>query len=445
MTRPYPPGPASRVPLKLFLDFRRDPLGFIETMQRYGDVSHIKLGGQHVYLLNDPDLIKSALLDTSGRFTKGRALGRARVLLGTGLLTSEGELHTRQKRLMMPAFHRTGIPLYGKAMVDCAHTVMGRWRDGQELDLWTEMMRVTLDIAGSTLFGATLESEAVEISSALSDIIQNFDLISLPGQDLLRHLPLPSSIRFRRAHKRLDEVVYRIIRQRRESGEERTDLLSMLLKARDQDDGSQMTDTQVRDEVMTLFMAGHETTSNALTWCWHLLGENPDCLAKMEEELSRVLGDRRPSAADYPNLKYTEMVFAEALRLFPPAWVVGRRVKNDDSFGGWQVPKMSIVLISQWLMHRDARHWDEPLAFRPERFTAEAKAGRRPFTYFPFSAGPRGCIGEGFAWMEGTLLLAAFAQEWRFEPLPGRPVSPLPQITLRPKQGLKVRLKKRNV
>jgi len=443
MKQVFPAGPRSFVPLKNFLSFRKDPLAFFGQLRSYGEVSHTKLMGRHFFLINDPALIKTVLLDNSGRYTKGPALIRARILLGDGLLTSEGDLHTRQKRLMMPAFHRTHIPHYGEAMVACAEKVMATWQDGQALDLRTEMMKATLDIAGSTLFGASLEGEAVEISRALGAVLRVSGVAGFPGQELLRHLPLPSSVRFHEAHRHLDDLVYRMIQQRRDSSEERLDLMTMLLRAQDADDGSTMTDQQVRDEVMTLFIAGHETTSNALSWCWMLLAQNPGVLAKLEEELAAVLQGRRPTAADYPKLSYTEMVFSEALRLYPPAWAMGRSVKEAHQLGPWHLPKKSLLVMSQWLMHRDPRYWDQPDTFNPERFSPEAKAARLPYTYFPFSAGPRGCIGDGFAWMEGVLLVAAFAQKWRFELQPGQVVLPQPQITLRPKDGLPVVLKKR--
>jgi cytochrome P450 len=256
----------------------------------------------------------------------------------------------------------------------------------------------------------------------------------------MRRLPLPSTLRFNRARTRLDKVIYGIIEERRRSGEDRGDLLSMLLLAQDEEgDGGGMSDLQVRDEAMTIFLAGHETTSNALMWTWYLLAQHPEIFEQLTRELDEVLGDRPPSPADYPRLPYTEMVFAESMRLYPPAWLVGRLAIEDVSLGGFTIPKGAVAIVSQMVTHRDERFWPEPLRFDPLRFTPEAKASRPKFAYFPFGGGPRICIGEGFAWMEGVLLLATLAQRFRVE-LPVRDVVLQPVITLRAKGGIPMRL-----
>jgi cytochrome P450 len=431
------PGPKTWFPLKRVFAFQKDPIALLSRLKEHGDLAQMRMA-LRVFLVSDPELIRQVFLPLSDRMSKGRALERAKILMGDGLLTSEGPLHTRQRRLIMPAFHRGRIALYAAVMIELAAKVRDSWQEGQEIDLRAEMMKLTLDIAGRTMFGATLENEAAAISEALTEVMDRFKLAILPGTMWMRHLPTPGNFRLKRALKRLDAVVYGMIRARRERPEDRDDLLSMLLEAQDEDNANaRMTDTQVRDEVMTLFLAGHETTANALCWTWVQLSQNPAIFEKMRAELKTVLGDRLPTLADYPSLKYTEMVFSESLRLYPPAWIVGRRALEDLELGGYAIPKGSIVVMSQYLSHRDPRYWENPEIFDPERFTPEAKAKRPPLAYFPFGAGPRGCIGEGFAWMEGVLVMATLAQKWRLDLVPGQTIEASPQFTLRPKGSVK--------
>ncbi|HYE16418.1 MAG TPA: cytochrome P450 [Pyrinomonadaceae bacterium] len=440
------PGPRAKWPGGHMLAFRRDPLAFLgRTAREHGDVSQFRVGPQQFFLLNHPDLIRDVLVTHNERFHKGRALQRAKRLLGEGLLTSEGEFHRRQRRLAQPAFHRQRVNSYARVMVEHAARASARWRDREELDISEEMMRLTLSIVGKTLFDADVESDADEVGEALTDVMELFNYLVLPYSELLEKLPLPASRRFRRARARLDAVIYRIIEERRRSGADRGDLLSTLLLAVDEEGGGgRMTNEQLRDEVMTLFLAGHETTANALTWAWHLLAQNPEAETRLHEELDSVLGGREPTAEDVPSLPFTERVVAETMRLYPPAWAIGRLAIEDHEAGGYLVPRGALVLVSQYVTHRDARFFPDPERFDPDRFTPEAKAERPQFAYFPFGGGPRRCIGEGFAWMEATLLLAALAGRWRVRLLPGRTVRTQPLITLRPgKGGVPVRLERR--
>jgi cytochrome P450 len=440
-TQTYPPGPRSFIPGRQLLAFSRDPLAFLTGLARdYGDIAHFGNGTQDFFLLNHPDYVRDVLVTHNADFMKGRGLQRAKRLLGEGLLTSEPPLHRRQRRLAQPAFHKQRVAAYASLVADYAGRLQReRWQDGRALDVAQEMMHLTLAVVGKTLFGTETEAEAEEVSEAVTDTMKSFSRFMLPFVGLLDRLPLPSSRRFRQAKARLDAVIYRIIEERRASGEDRGDLLSMLLQAQDEEgDGGRMTDEQLRDEAMTIFLAGHETTANALTWAWYLLSQHPEAEGRLHEELDAALGGRAPTAEDLPRLSYTEMVLAESMRLYPPAWVLGRRALRDYEVGGYRVPAGSIVLVSQYVMHRDARFFPEPERFDPERFTPEAKSARPQFSYFPFGGGPRRCIGEGFAWMEGVLVLATLAQRWRLRLAPGHPVETQPVVTLRPRHGMRM-------
>jgi cytochrome P450 len=429
-----------------FIAFRRDPLTFLQAASRaLGDVVYFKMGPQNVYLLNHPDYIKDVLVTHNQNFIKGRALQRSKRLLGEGLLTSEGEAHRRQRRLAQPAFHKKRVATYGVMMTDFAERTSARWSDGETLDVSQEMMRLTLGIVGKTLFDADVESEAQEIGESLSALMELFNAMLLPFSELLEKLPLPQNRRFVTAKERLDATIYRMIDERRRTGEDRGDLLSMLLLAQDEEgDGKGMTDQQVRDEALTIFLAGHETTANALTWTWYLLSQNPDVEAKLHEELNSVLkGNRVPTFEDVPKLRYTEMVLAESMRLYPPAWAIGRLALNDYEVGGYKVPAGSLVLMSQYVMHRDERYYQDPTHFDPERWTTEARDSRPTYSYFPFGGGPRRCVGEGFAWMEGILLISSLARNWRMRLVPNHPVETRPVITLRPKHGMRMTLSRR--
>ncbi|HZM27815.1 MAG TPA: cytochrome P450 [Gemmatimonadales bacterium] len=444
-----PPGPTARFPGQLLLAFRRDPLGLLQRMARdYGDVSLVRLGNRRVHLLNHPDLIKDLLVTEQRRFHKGRGLELAKHLLGEGLLTSEDEFHRRQRRLMQPAFHSQRIASYASAMVQHAERTSERWSrlvaqtpTPPVVDIHQEMMRLTLGIVGKTLFNTEVEDQAREIGQAIATSMELFrSFTTLPFAPLLERLPLPSTWRFLKARERLDATIYGLIKDRRSTGEDRGDLLSMLLMAQDDEGSGGMSDRQVRDEAMTLFLAGHETTSNALTWTWYLLSQHPAVETRLHAEIDQVLGGRSAVAEDMHRLVYTWQVLAESMRLYPPAWVIGRRAIEDYEVAGYRIPRDSIVLASQWVTQRDARFFPEPDRFDPDRWTEVARAARPRFAYFPFGGGARVCIGEQFAWLEGVLVLATLARRWRPRLAPGHAVALQPTITLRPRGGMKMDL-----
>jgi cytochrome P450 len=439
----YPPGPKSRYPGSLLFEMRRDPLNFLSGLaQNYGDLVHFKIGRQDAFLLNHPDYIRDVLLVNSKNFIKGETLEKAKRLLGEGLLTSEGEFHHRQRRLAQPAFHHQRIATYANIMTEYSVRMRERWKDGATLDISQEMMRLTLSIVAKALFDADVESEADEIYQALTVSLKAFMAFTSPFAGLFEKLPwLPVTRRFKKARERLDATIYRVLHERRASGVDRGDLLSMLLLAQDEEGGSgSMTDEQVRDELITIFLAGHETTANALTWTWHLLAQHPAVEAAVHAEVEG-LGDRLPDYTDLPRLRYTEMVFTEAMRLYPPAWMISRRTQQEYTVGGYKVPAGSVLIMSQYVMHRNPLYFPEPLRFDPQRWTQEAKNSRPKFSYFPFSGGQRGCIGEGFAWMEGILIMATLSQQWRMLHVSSHPVELQPLISLRPKNGVWITLK----
>ncbi|HVB37305.1 MAG TPA: cytochrome P450, partial [Vicinamibacterales bacterium] len=309
------------------------------------------------------------------------------------------------------------------------------WTGGRPTDVLQDMMRLTLAIVGKTLFDTEVESEATAVGEALTQAVESFVTFASPITLLLDRLPTPRTRRFERARARLNDTIGRMIDDRRARGAGGDDLLSRLFEAQDADGGG-MSDELLRDEAMTLFIAGHETTANALTWTWYLLSQHPAEEARLHEELDRVLAGRLPTVDDVPNLVYTEMVFAEAMRLYPPAWVMGRRVVTDHHVGGFRLPRNAVAVTSQWVMHHDARFYPEPDAFRPDRWTPDARAARPRFAYFPFGGGSRLCIGEPFAWLEGVLVIATVAQQWTLRLVPGHRVVPQPRITLRPQGGM---------
>src|SRR5579883_3048873 len=423
-------------------EFRRNaPQFLLDTQRKHGDLVHLKLGPQHVYEVSHPDWIRDIFVTHQSNFTKSRMLQRAKGLLGEGLLTSEGEFHTRQRRLVQPAFHRERLAGYAQSMVECAAHARDQWRDGATFDVSREMTRLTLAIVAKTLFSADVSSDADEIGAALTEVLGLFETVLMPFSEWLEKLPLPFVRRYERARDTLDRIIYGIIADRRRNPRDTGDLLSMLLQA--QDEGSGMTDKQVRDEALTLFLAGHETTANALTWTWFLLSQNPECERQMQAELDEVLQGRAPIAADLPSLRYTEMVLAEAMRLYPPAWAIGRMALESFELRGTKIAAGSILIASPYVMHRDSRWFPDPQRFDPQRWTPEARDARPKFSYFPFGGGARVCIGERFAWMEGMLVLAALAQKWKLRLVPGHKVDTLPLITLRTRYGMKMTVESR--
>jgi cytochrome P450 len=437
-----PPGPRDRIPGATVISFYRDPVGSLARMAaEYGDVARFRWGPRHEYLLNRPDLIEQVLVTEQRSFIKGQALQETKRILGEGLLTSEGALHLRQRRLMQPLFHRRRIGEYGAEMVECANGLQARWRDGDTHEMHDEMTRLTLAVVGRVLFAADLEGEAAEVGWALTDAIESLQRFMLPFYGALERLPLPGPRRVRASRRRLDLTIYRLLAERR-ANPGGADLLSLLLEARDEH-GEPMPDAQVRDEAMTIFLAGHETTAVTLTWTWMLLARHPAVEKRLQEELDAVVGNRRPTVDHLPKLTYADTVLREALRLYPPAWLIGRRALVDVEFGGFLVPAGSIVILSPWVTHRDARFFHEPLRFDPDRWTGQAEAERPRFSYFPFGGGIRRCIGESFALMEAKLLLASIAQRWRLRLDPDQVIDVLPRITLRPRHGMRMRLEAR--
>ena len=412
------------------------------TLQRdYGDIVTMRYYNFRVFFISHPDYIEQVLVTDNRKFIKGRILRKNKQLFGNGLLTSEGDFWLRQRRLAQPAFHRGRVASYADTMVRYASRIASEWRNGEERDIHAEMMRLTLSIVAKTLFDADVDREAKRVGHALEAIMQlNSDfrkLILTPTW-----LPTPRKIRATIATAKLNRIVYRFIEERRASGVDNGDLLSMLLAARD-DDGSRMTDRQLRDESITIFLAGHETTANALSWTWMLLAQNPNVESKLHEELDRVLGGREPTVEDLPNLRYTGQVITESMRLYPPAWGMARVAIDNTEIAGYPIPKGCGVSLAQWVVHRDPRWFDAPLEFRPERWEGDLLKRLPRFAYFPFGGGPRQCIGNNFAVMEASLLLATLAQQFRISLTPGREIIPAASITLRPKTGIWGKIEKR--
>jgi cytochrome P450 len=418
------------------------PLDFFQDLKaQFGDAARFTLFNEQFLLFSNPALVNEVLVTKQNSFRKGRALEGARLFLGNSLLVSEGEEHTRQRRLIQPAFHRGRIAGYARIMAEKARQWTEARRAGEELDLAVEMNRLTLAVVAATLFGSDIDAEAHDIAEALTVVLENFNRMLLPFWGVFRRLPTTQNRRLHTAQKRLDTIIYGLISQRRQESRDHGDLLSMLLAAEDAENPKKrLSDTEVRDQAMTLFLAGHETTANALAWTWHLLAGHEPVRAKMKAEIDAVLGaERLPGLDDAARLPYTTAVFSESMRLFPPVWVVGRRALEDVVIGGYEVPRRTIVITSQYLIQRDERYWPEPGAFLPERWLDEgAQEGRPKFAYFPFGGGGRICIGDAFAWTEGVLLLAEIARRWRFEAVPGHVVGLNPTVTLRPKHGLKM-------
>ena len=421
--------------------FARDRLGFMErTAREYGDIVRLDFNGYPVFLVSSPQVIEEVLVLKNRSFTKGRGLGRTRRILGNGLLTSEGEFWRRQRRLAQPAFHARRIEAYGEIMFELTQKMLANWQEGQVRDVHQDMMTLTLAIVARALFGFDIDGEgARRVRAALEVGLHHFNHQGRTFYLIPEWLPTPENLRFEKAARTLDEVVYEIIRQHRAQGTPSEDLLSMLLEARDED-GSQMTDTQVRDEVMTLFLAGHETTANALSWAWMLLAQNPEAEGRLHAELDAVLEGRPPRVSDLVNLPYTQNTITEVLRLYPPAYVIDRQAAEEVQIGHVILPAGSTVLMSQWVVQRDPRWYDEPERFRPERWEGDFSRRIPDFAYFPFGGGPRLCIGKPFALQEAALVLASVAQRYRLALEPGHKIAMQTSITLRPRRGIFVRL-----
>jgi cytochrome P450 len=408
------------------------PVFFRKAADRYGPIASSRIGRQRFYYVSDPAAIEELLVTNGRAFVKGRGTQRLERLLGKGLLTSNGAFHLRQRRLVQPAFHRERIAGYAATMVARAEAFASTLEPGQTIEMDSAMSRLTLGIAAETLFGANVDHEADTIGRALHQAMVSFPISLTPIGELLDHLPMVPIVRqFLAARAELDAIVYRLIDERRARGGDRQDVLGMLLAAADGEGG--MDVEQIRDETMTIFLAGHETTARALTWTWWCLAQHPEIAEQLQSELAAVLGERVPTMDDVPQLRFTRDLIAESMRLYPPAWVVGRRAAEPTTLGPWTIPKGAIVLASQWITHRDPRFWRDPDAFRPERWSNGESDALPKFAYFPFGGGTRVCIGEAFAWTELVLVLATIARRRRFEAAPGlTSLTAQPSVTLRP-------------
>jgi cytochrome P450 len=429
------PGPRSLSGIREVLNFRRDPICFLQNLAtHYGDVTHFRLGWKNAYLLNHPDLVYEFLVTHAAKHVRGPVMQRGRAIMGDGLLTSEDPLHAAQRRVLQPAFHRDRIACYASVMAEYTNTMCARWRAGEILDLHKEVMGLTLHILGKTLFDTQIDEDAGEIGEAVTELITLVDLVFVPFS---RYLPLPGLRHLKNVRARLDRLIYGLIDQRLRSGEDHGDLLSMLLQ---QITGEKSANSirQVRDECLTILLAGHETIANALTYTLFLLAQHPDYAERVRIEVEHIAGQRELGAEDFDRLSFTRSVLAESMRLYPPVWVLGRAITQPCSVGPYTAPAASILFVSQYLLHRDARFFPGPLRFDPNRFL-ETDNMRR-FAYFPFGKGPRRCIGEGFAWMEGVLALGTIMRNWNIELLPQTKLVLDAKITLRPKFPIAVKL-----
>ena len=463
MTSRTPPGPSGRDLLNDLRDLQINPLSvLLRSTRKYGDFVRLTIGPWNIYLVNHPEYIQQVLQSNNRNYTKDTfQYNMLRTVTGNGLLTSDGPFWLRQRRLVQPAFHRQRILEFGEIITNATQKILQSWKHtagpNAHVDIDAEMMRLTLEIIGKALFGVDLSGEAGEIARAVLTALDHIIYRSRHPFSPPLSVPTQRNRRFKEAMRRLDQAVYAIIQQRRskvlpdpqdsKTSDAQVDLLSRLLQARDEETGEAMDDRQLRDEVITLIIAGHETVASALTWTWHLLSDHPEIEEKMHEELTGVLSGRIPTSADLPQLSFTRMVFQEALRLYPPAWIITRKALKDDEFAvpgsdreRYLVPSGSLVVISPYSMHRHPRFWEQPETFSPERFSARGSTQQPKFAYLPFGGGPRLCIGDGFARVEAVLILATIAQQYRFQEVPDHPVEVEPLVTLRPRNGLQMSL-----
>lgn len=444
----YPAGPRINFLLALIGQmlpklFKFDPLAFaLDISRKFGDIAHYRVGPLHIYQLNSPELIRQILVEEPQRFHKARFIKRAfGPFVGDGLLTSDGELWKRQRKLVQPAFQHDHLGKYGEIMVSHTLRMMDSFRDGEVSEINSDMMDLTLGVVIKSLFGAEIKSGADEIGALMMAFLEAANQRLNSAVQIPSWVPTRRNLREKRAMARIETMLRSLIEARRASGEQRNDLLSVLLAAVDEESGKGMSDRQLRDEMMTLFLAGHETTAMALTWTWYLLSQHPEVESKLRAELSRALNGRTPTAADLRQLPYTEMVVRESLRLYPPATGFAREPIKDAHIGGYEVPKGSLVVANTYALHRDARFFPEPERFDPERFAAGWETRIPRYAYLPFGGGPRVCIGNGFAMMEAVLIVATMAQRWQFLLEPDPKVVPVQLVTLRPQNGIRMKLK----
>jgi len=430
----HAPGPKAGLGIRDLLSFRRDPIAFLQNLaSHHGDVTHFRLGWKNAFLLNHPDLVHEFLVTHAPSHLRGPVMQRSRAIMGDGLLTSEDPMHAAQRRLIQPAFHRDRITRHATVMAKYTSNMCARWRPGEIIELRKEMMSLTLAILGKTLFDTPISEDASEIGEAVTELMALVDLVFVPFS---RYLPLPGLRRLKRVRARLDRLIYGLIDERLRSGVDHGDLLSMLLQSAGEKSASAIR--QVRDECLTILLAGHETIANALAYALFLLAQHYDCAEKVRIEVEKIAGQRELGAEDFDRLTFTRAALAESMRLYPPVWVLGRGITQPCSVGPYTAPAGSILFVSQYLLHRDSRFFHEPLRFYPERFLENSPTQR--FAYFPFGIGPRRCIGEGFAWMEGVLALATITRKWNIELLHETKLVLDAKITLRPKFPIQVKL-----
>ncbi len=439
-TRKAPPGPRYYTPFGMLSAFRRDPLGFYTNAAKFGPVVRFQMGPWSSYFLAHPDPIKHVLQDNNQNYGRSIFVKMLKAALGEGLFTSDGDFWRRQRRLAQPAFHRQRIAGFATIMTDAATSMLKRWHSstesGQPLEVMAEMSRLTWDITGKALFSTDVSANADEMREANKTFLEHFNYRFEHFFTLPESIPTPRNRRFWKMMRVLDKTVYGIIDARLQSEEDKGDLLSMLLHARDEETGEGMNRKQLRDEVATFLGAGTETTAVMLAWVWYVLSTHLEVDYKLHAELAEVLSGRIPTVEDLPKLKYTRLVIDETLRLYPPAWANSRTALGDDEIGDYHIPANSLVAMSPYVTQRDPAFWENPEGFDPERFTPERSAGRPRYAYFPFSGGPRLCIGSEFALMEAQLVIATIAQQYRLRLVPGHPVEPCPLFTLRPRHGV---------
>lgn len=432
-TRLLPPGPRALLPIRELRALRRDILGFLEHMTRsYGDISCFRVGPELVYLVTHPDFVYEVLVAQHRSFGKTWIFRTVDRFLGHGIVNSHGEANRRKRQMVMPALHKQRIAGYADTMIRLADRTANSWQDGATVDMVQEMLRLTMTMVTETLFGADIREEADEVGRAITELHMIYRRGMSPLGEVFEHIPfLPARRRFDRAKERLDATIYDLIDRRRRSGEDRDDVLGRLLAARD-DSGRPLTDREVRDEAIGMFVAGHESTANLLAWLWWLLFEHPEIEAKLHRELDDVLGGRLPEPQDSERLPFLRQVLTEALRLYPLSYVIPRRVLEPCPMGPFMLRPGSLILVGIYYIQRDPRYFESPDRFDPHRWTPELRERLPRDAYRPFGAGPHSCPGEQFAWAESTLAIATLAQRWRARLAPGHTVTANPIVFLRP-------------
>ncbi|MFQ5961726.1 MAG: cytochrome P450 [Candidatus Methylomirabilales bacterium] len=444
-----PPGPRGYPLLGLLHKAWQDPPRFfLDVALRYGEVVRLRMGVHRAYLLSHPEHIKHVLQDNFLNYVKSPPrIEKIKPLFGEGLTTSEGDAWRRQRHLIQPAFHRERIAGFTAVITDATTAMVEHWRTSaaKPLDIAAEMLQLTRGITLKALFSTDLKDEAAAVDRALTIVLEHINRTAWALINLPERLRTPRTRRFQHALTVLDTFVYRMIDERRYTEKGTDDVLAMLLSARDEETGEGMSDRQLRDEVMTMFVAGHQTTSNVLAWTWYLLSKNPEVQRRLQAELVRVLGSRTPTYQDVPQLTYTRMVIEEAMRLYPPTWITARRPVEADTIGGYHIPANAVVLLSPYVTHHHPAFWENPEGFDPDRFTAEQVAERPRYAYFPFGGGPRVCVGRSLALVEAQLIIATVAQQYRLDLVPGYPVEPQAMMTLHPRHGVLMTLHKQPV